>query len=285
MIYQFIDEQRASHSIRRLCHGLNVSPSGYYAWHRRLDGPRHLVNQALLVHIRAIHATTRKTYGSPRIHAELRARGWYVNRKRVARLMRLNQIRARHKRKYHVTTKVDPRLPVAPNLLAQDFRANTPNQKWVTDVTFVPTAEGWLYLAAVLDLYSRRIIGWALSANNDTDLVMQALQMAIGRRQPGTGTLHHSDRAKQYGSARYRGVLEAKHFAVSMSGTGNCYDNAPMESFFGTLKTELVERRRYRTREEARQDIVWYIEGFYNATRRHSALGYRSPLEFEQSMA
>jgi putative transposase len=285
MTYAFIEEQRQVHSVRCLCRGLKISASGYYAWRRRPPCKRSLANQALLVHIRAIHAEMRQTYGSPRIHAELRARGLRYNLKRVARLMRLNQIRARHKRKYHVTTKVDPRLPVAPNLLAQDFQASTPNQKWVTDVTFVPTAEGWLYLAAVLDLYSRRIIGWAMSATQNTDLVVNALQMAIGRRQPGRGTMHHSDRGKQYGSARYRGVLDAKHFAVSMSGTGNCYDNAPMESFFGTLKAELIQRRRYRTREEARQDIVWDIEGFYNATRRHSALGYRSPLEFEQSMA
>lgn len=285
MTYRFIDEHRQVYSVRCLCRGLKISASGYYAWRRRLPCKRSLANQALLVQIRAIHAEMRQTYGSPRIHAELRARGLRCNLKRVARLMRLNQVRARHKRKYHVTTKVDPRLPVAPNLLAQDFQASTPNKKWVTDVTLVPTAEGWLYLAAVLDLYSRRIIGWAMSATQNTELVVQALQMAIGRRQPGRGTIHHSDRGKQYGSSRYRDVLDAKHFAVSMSGTGNCYDNAPMESFFGTLKAELIHWRRYRTREEARQDIVCYIEGFYNATRRHSALGYRSPLEFEQSMA
>jgi putative transposase len=285
MTYAFIDEQRQVYSVRCLCRGLKISASGYYAWRRRPPCKRSLANQALLVQIRAIHAEKRQTYGSPRMRAELCARGLRYNLKRVARLMRLNQIRARHKRKYHVTTKVDPKLPVAPNLLAQDFHASTPNQKWVTDVTFVPTAEGWLYLAAVLDLYSRRIIGWAMSATQNTDLVVNALQMAIGRRQPGRGTMHHSDRGKQYGSARYRGVLDAKHFAVSMSGTGNCYDNAPMESFFGTLEAELIHWRRYHTREEARQDIVWYIERFYNARRRHSALGYRSPLEFEQSMA
>jgi putative transposase len=285
MSYTFIDELRAVYPVRHLCRWLQISASSYYAWQRRPLCQRKLMNQILLVHIRAIHAEMRQTYGSPRIHAELRARGLRVNLKRVARLMRLHHIQARHKRKYRVTTKVDPKLPVAPNLLAQDFQANTPNQKWVTDVTYVPTAEGWLYLAAVLDLYSRRIIGWAMSAIQDTDLVVNALQMAIGRRQPGRGTMHHSDRGRQYGSARYRDVLDAKHFAVSMSGTGNCYDNAPMESFFGTLKAELIHWRRYRTREEARQDIVWYIERFYNARRRHSALGYRSPLEFEQSMA
>ena len=187
MTYAFIDEQRQVYSVRCLCRGLKISASGYYAWRRRPPSKRSLANQALLVQIRAIHAEKRQTYGSPRIHAELWARGLRYNLKRVARLMRLNQIRARHKRKYRVTTKVDPRLPVAPNLLAQDFQANTPNQKWVRDVAYVPTAECWLYLAAVLDLYSRRIIGWAMSATQNTDLVVNALQMAIGRRQPGRG--------------------------------------------------------------------------------------------------
>jgi putative transposase len=285
MIYAFIDEQRVNYSVRRLCHGLNVSPSGYYAWQRRPPSQRQLVNQALLVHIRAIHAAMRQTYGSPRIHAELRAHGWRINLKRVVRLMRVYHIQAHHKRKYRVTTQVDRSLPVAPNRLAQHFQADRPNQKWVTDVTCVPTAEGWLYLAAVLDLCSRRIIGWAMSPSNDTALVLCALQMALGRRQPSAHTLHHSDRAKPYASASYREVLDAQHFTASMSGTGNCYDNAPMESFFGTLKVELIHQCRYHTRDEARQDIVEYIEGFYNARRRHSALGYRSPLEFELAMA
>jgi transposase InsO family protein len=234
--------------------------------------------------IRAIHAEMDQTYGSPRIHAELCARGHPCNVKRVARLMRLYRIRARHKRKYRVTTKRDPKLPIAPNLLAQDFQSIAPNQKWLTDITYVPTAEGWLYLAAVLDLYSRRVIGWAMAPQQDTDLVVSALQMAVGRRQPTAGTLHHSDRGSTYASASYQSVLKEQQFKVSMSGTGNCYDNAPMESFFGTLKTELIHERHYLTRDEARQDIVQYIEGFYNAKRRHSALGYRSPLEFEQAM-
>jgi len=169
--------------------------------------------------------------------------------------------------------------------LGRDFRAEAPNQKWLADVTWIATAEGGLYLAAVLDLYSRRIIGWAMAAIHDTDLVMQALQMALGRRQPKAGTLHHSDRGREYTSAEYQSLLALMLFDVSMSRAGNCYDNAPMESFFGTLKAELIYRRRYHTREEPRQDIIQYIEGFYNATRRHSALGYRSPLEFERPMA
>ncbi len=279
-----MDEQRSSYPIRRLCHSLGVSASGYYAWRRRPASRRELANQTLVVQIRAIHAEMHETYGSPRMQAELKARGHGCNRKRVARLMRLYQIRARHKRKYRITTKRDSKLPVAPNVLAQDFHAAAPNQKWLTDVTAVPTAEGWLYLAAVLDLYSRRIVGWAMAPQQDTDLVIDALQMALGRRKPGVGTLHHSDRGSQYASANYQSVLASEQFNVSMSGTGNCYDNAPMESFFGTLKTELIAQRYYLTREEARQDIVSYIEGFYNAKRRHSALNYHSPLEFEQAM-
>lgn len=284
MIYQFIDEQRSSHSVRRLCQGLRVSASGYYAWRLRPASRRSLTNQTLLVHIRAIHAAVRGVYGSPRIHAELCARGYGYNLKRIARLMRLNHLRARHKRKYRVTTHADPKLPSAPNRLAQDFQAAGPNQKWAADVTCVPTAEGWLYLAVVLDLYSRRLIGWAMATDHNTELVVQALQMALGRRRPGSGTLHHSDRGKPYTSASYRSLLDSQQFQVSMSGTGNCYDNAPVESFFGTLKAELIHGQQYQTRKEARQEIVEYIEGFYNARRRHSALGYRTPREFERPM-
>jgi transposase InsO family protein len=176
---------------------------------------------------------------------------------------------------YRVTTQVNAKLPVAPNQLAQQFQASVPNEKWVSDITYIWTREGWLYLAGVMDLYSRRIVGWALAA----------LQMAIGRRHPPAGTVHHSDRGSQYASAQYHAVLQAHHFTVSMSGTGNCFDNAALESFFGTLKAERIHRQPYQTRDQARQDIVAYIEGFYNVTRRHSTLGYRSPLEFEQASA
>lgn len=285
MIYPFIEAARSHYPVRRICRSLGVSPSGYYAWRQRPPSRRALANQALLVQIRAIHAETHQRYGSPRIHAELQARGVVCNRKRVARLMRLHHLQARHQRRYHRSTQADPRVPAAPNRLAQAFQATAPNQKWLTDVTSIPTGEGWLYLAAVVDLYSRRVIGWALAAQNDTPLVLRALELALGRRQPEAGTLHHSDRGAPYTSAAYQRVLQARQLVVSMSGTGNCYDNAPMESFFATLKTELISHRRYRTRAEARQDIVDYVEGFYNARRRHSALGYRSPLEFEQSTA
>ena len=199
--------------------------------------------------------------------------------------MRLHHLRGRHERKYRVTTKVNPKLPVASNQLAQQFQASAPNEKWVGDITYLWTREGWLYLAVVMDLYSRRIVGWAVASTQDTTLVLAALQMAIGRRQPPAGLLHHSDRGSQYASAQYQAVLQAYRFTVSMSSTGNCFDNAAMESFFGTLKAELINCQGYQTRDQARQDIVSYIEGFYNATRRHSALGYRSPLDFERAIA
>jgi putative transposase len=223
---------------------------------------------------------------SPRMHAELVARGQPCSVNRVARLMRLNHLPARHKRPYHPkTTCPDPTRPVVPNRLAQDFTAEAPNQKWVGDITYIPTGQGWLYLAAVLDLHSRRIVGWALDETMTTDLVRAALEMALGRRQPAAGLVHHTDRGSQYTSADYQALLKIRGLVASLSGTGRCYDNAPMESFFGTLKAELIYRTIYATRAAARQDIVSYIEGFYNATRRHSALGYRSPLDFERAMA
>ncbi len=285
MISQFIDAHRTAYPVTRLCRTLGVSPSGYYAWRQRPPSPRTWANQRLVSHMRVIHREVHETYGSPRMHAELVARGLPCNVKRVARLMRLHHLQARHKRKYRVTTKVKAKLPVAPNQLAQQFHASRPNEKWVSDITYVWTREGWLYLAVVMDLYSRRIVGWALARTQETPLVVAALQMAIGRRHPPAGTVHHSDRGCQYASGQYQAVLQAHHFRVSMSGTGNCFDNAAMESFFGTLKAERIHRQCYQTRDQARQDIVSYIEGFYNVTRRHSTLGYRSPLEFEQASA
>ena len=285
MIYQFIDAHRADYPVTRLCRTLGVSPSGYYAWRQRPLNARTIANQRLLTHMRAIHAEVQETYGSPRMHAELIARGLSCNVKRVARLRCRHHLRARHTRKYRVTTQVNAKLPIAPNHVAQQFQASRPNEKWVSDITYVWTREGWLYLAVVMDLYSRRIVGWALARTQETTLVVAALQMAIGRRQPPFGTVHHSDRGSQYASAQYQAVLQAHHCTVSMSGTGNCFDNAAMESFFGTLKAERIHCQRYQTRDQARQDIVSYIEGFYNVTRRHSTLGYRSPLEFEQASA
>jgi transposase InsO family protein len=286
MIYAYIDEQRVNVSVVRLCHALGVSTSGYYAGRQRGPSQRALANEALLVHLRAIRVEMRETYGSPRLHAELVARGQPCSVNRVARLMRLNHLAARHKRPYHPkTTCPDPTRPVMPNRLAQDFTADAPNQKWLGDITYIPTGQGWLYLAAVLDLHSRRIVGWALDTTMTTDLVRAALEMALGRRQPAAGLVHHTDRGSQYTSTDYQALLKKHGLLVSLSGTGHCYDNAPMESFFGTLKAELIYRTTYTTRAAARQDIVSYIEGFYNATRRHSALGYRSPLDFERAMA
>ena len=286
MIYAYIDEQRVSVPVIRLCHALGVSTSGYYAGRHRGPSQRDRANETLLVHLRAIRAETRETYGSPRMQVELVQRGQPCSVNRVARLMRLHHLAARHKRPYlPKTTCTDPTRPVVPNRLAQDFTAEAPNQKWLGDITYIPTMEGWLYLATVLDLYSRRIVGWALDQTMTTDLVCSALDMALGRRQPAVGLLHHTDRGSQYTSLAYQAVLTTHGVVASLSGTGYCYDNAPMESFFATLKTELISRTTYATRAAARQDIVGYIEGFYNATRRHSALGYRSPLDFERARA
>ncbi len=245
MIYRFVDDHRRKYPVTRLCRTLGVSPSGYYAWRQRPPSARAEANQRLVTHMRLIHQEVHETYGSPRMQAELVARGLPCNVKRVARLMRVHHLRARHKRKYRVTTKVNPKLPVAPNQLAQHFQARAPNEKWVSDLTYIWTREGWLYLAVVMDLYSRRILGWALAQRQDTPLVLAALQMAIGRRQPPAGLLHHSDRGSQYASLQYQAVLQAHRFTVSMSGTGNCFDNAALESFFGTLKAELINYPSY----------------------------------------
>jgi transposase InsO family protein len=285
--YTFIAAHGRAFPIRRLCVVLGVSPSGYYAWRRRAPSRRALADAVLEVHVRAVFAASQQTYGSPRVHAELLAQGKRCGRNRVARLMRLAHLRARAKRRYRppTTTQVDTALPVAPNRLARDFTASALNGKWLCDITYVPTDEGWLYLAVVLDLFSRRIVGWHLDDTLETSLALNALCLALGRRQPPAGLLHHSDRGCQYASADYQAVLTAHHVVVSMSRTGNCYDNAAMESFFATLKCELIHHCHYATRDEARHSIVAYIEGFYNATRRHSALGYLSPAEFERQAA
>jgi len=284
MKYAFVDEHRARYPVERLCRTLEVTAGGYYAWRRRLPNQRAEANQALLVHIRASHARSQRTYGSPRVHADLLAQGERCSRKRVARLMRQAGLQARPRRRFQPkTTQVDPRLPMAPNRLQRPFQAGQPNQTWLSDITYIATAEGWLYLAVVLDLYSRRVVGWAMDSHLETPLVLAALHLALGRRQPPATLLHHSDRGSQYASAAYQAALVACQAQASMSRAGNCYDNAPMESFFATLKVERVHQCRYKTRVEARQDIVAYIEGFYNPTRRHSALGYRSPMEFEQA--
>jgi transposase InsO family protein len=269
-------------SVTRMCKALNVSPSGYYAWRNRPVSAREMANQELVKRIEAVYNESYETYGSPRIYRELEAQGVACSENRVARLMRLRGLRAKQVRRYKSTTKRNKKHPVAPNLLKRDFGADRPDQKWLTDITYIPTREGWLYLAAVLDLYARRIVGWAMSDRITADLTIRALKMAIRQRQPGAGLIHHSDQGSQYTDSTYQVLLKEHGFQVSMNGVGTWYDNAPMESFFGTLKGELVHHRVYDTRDEARPDLFFYIEAFYNQRRRHSSLGYLSPLDYEQ---
>jgi len=267
-----------------MCRVLRVSASGYYAWRSCSPSLRHSQDTALLAEIRRVHERSRQTYGSPRIHAELRAQGTLCNHKRIERLMRQHHIRARQVRRFRRTTDSLPSLPVAPNRLNQEFHATSPNQVWTADITYLDTAEGWLYLATVLDLYSRRIVGWAMAEHMETSLVRDALQMALTQRQPVAGLLHHSDRGCQYASADYQAVLTTHGVECSMSRRGNCYDNAVHESFFGTLKSECADAR-FASRTVARQCVFEYIEVWYNRQRRHSTLGYLSPAEFEQVRA
>jgi len=281
--YQFIADYREEFEITVMCRVLAVSRSGYYAWRKRPTSPRKMADQELSQQIKEIHQQSRQTYGSPRIQAELAENGINCGAKRVARLMRDEELSAKQSRKFKVsTTDSAHNYPVAPNRLNQDFNASRPNEKWLTDITYIPTAEGWLYLAVVLDLYSRRIVGWAMSDSLERQLVIAALQMAINTRQPPPGLLHHSDRGSQYASDDYQALLTKYQMQGSMSRKGNCYDNAPTESFFGTLKTELVHHCHYQTQAEAKTDLFEYIEVFYNRSRRHSALHYQSPVNYEK---
>ena len=275
---------KGHYSIRSLCLNLDVSPSGYYDWHRRrrCPGPRAAQELTLSHQIQAIHVQSRRTYGSPRILMELRKQGHRHGRNRIARLMQQQGLYGRQQARYRVlTTDSNHNEPIAPNHLAQAAKASAANQIWVADITYIETQEGWLYLAAILDLYSRRIVGWAMSERIDTRLVLQALTMAVAHRGPPANLLFHSDRGVQYASADYRHALARAGLIASMSRRGNCYDNAVMESFWSTLKLELVYRRRFATRSEARNEIFHYIESFYNRQRAHSSLDYQSPVDFE----
>jgi putative transposase len=282
MRFRFIEDHRADYPVRIMCGALDVSPAGYYAWRSRLESPRSAANRELLDHIRRVHRDTRGRYGSPRIHVELQAQGRGVSRGRIERLMRRHGIRAVMARPRRVRT-TDSRHdhPIAPNLLNRNFSAAAPNRVWLTDITYVETDQGWLYLAAVMDLYSRRIIGWAMDDHLRTELPLAALNMAISTRRPGPNLIHHSDRGVQYASADYRTALQSASMQASMSRRADCWDNAPMESFFHTLKTEQVYHQHYATRSQAKSDIFAYIEGFYNRTRRHSSIGYKTPIEIE----
>ena len=272
------------YSIPRLCAALAVSPNGYYAWQQRQDKPgrRAQADQVLLGQLQTLHADSRQTYGSPRLQAVLRQQGKAHGRGRIARLMRLGGLVGRQKRRYRVrTTDSNHDQPIAPNRLAHAAVPMAPNQQWVADVTYIDTGEGWLFLAGVLDLYSRQIVGWAMSPDNNTALVLQAWTMARQHRQPPAGLLFHSDRGSQYASADFRQALQQAGANPSMSRAGNCYDNAAMESFWSTLKLELIYRRQFATRAQARRQIFDYIEVFYNRQRLHSALHYRCPVDFE----
>lgn len=269
--------------VKAMCCVLGVSRSGYYAWRNRPESQRAQANERLLERIRAEYQLSRKTYGSPRIHAALQRKGITCSRKRVARLMRLDHIAARRaRRRIPRTTQRDPNTVPAPNLLNQDFSSPAPDRKWVTDITYIDTAEGWLYLAVVLDLFSRRVVGWAMDEHMETSLVQQAWSMAIWQRCPSVALLHHSDQGSQYTSEAYQQSLAVHHCQVSMSRAGNCFDNAAMESFFSTLKTECANQQ-FDTRAQARTAIFEYIEAWYNRQRLHSSLGYLSPAEFERN--
>ena len=275
---------KTEHAILTLCQLLKVSPSGFYAWQQRRDqpGPRALANQTLTGQITTVFAESRQTYGSPRVQQALRQQGCHHGRNRIARLMRTAGLCGRQQGRYRVqTTDSNHDHPIAPNHLAEVPQATAPNQIWVMDITYIPTGEGWLYVAAVLDRYSRKIVGWAMSHRIDTHLVLQALAMALWHRQPPAKLLCHSDRGVQYAAADYRHALTRAGLIASMSRKGNCYDNAAMESFWSTLKWELVYRRAFATHQQARTEIFDYIECFYNPKRLHSALNFRSPVDFE----
>ncbi len=282
MKYSFMAAQAGLCQVKRMCGLLGVTRSGYYAWKARKPGTRAEANQRLVAMIEQEHQHSRKTYGSPRLQVVLQRKGVICGRNRVARLMRLHGITACPRRRYRpVTTQRQPGAVPAPNWLNQDFFASAPNQKWVSDFTYIATQEGWLYLAVVLDLFSRKVIGWAMSPKMDTALVETALRMALVGRRPPAGWLHHSDQGSQYTAATYRQCLQSALAQLSMSGAGNCYDNAVIESFFGTLKTECVTAP-FRSRSQARTIIFEYLEVWYNRQRLHSTLGYHSPVDFEQ---
>ena len=273
----FIHDHVADFPVQVMCELLGVSRGGYYAWAGRAESARAADDRTLAAEIRAAYEASRGRYGSPRVHAELRARGRRIGRKRVARLMRGMGLAARRRRRFRRTTDSRHAFPIAPNLLERNFTAEAPDRVWLADLTYIWTAQGWLYLAAVLDLYTRRVVGWAMADHLRHELTLAALDMAIVRQRPAPGLVHHADRGVQYAAHGYRARLRRHGMVCSMSRKGDCWDNAPMESFFATLKGELVEAAEYDTRDEARADLFQYIEGFYNRRRLHSGLGHLTP--------
>ena len=285
MTFRFIDAHQDQWPVRLLCETLEVSPAGYYAWRRRPRSAQQQWQDTLLVEMRAIHTQFKARYGSPRMHKELVARGHDCCVNTVARLMRDHGIVAKTARKFRVTTTDSNHdLPVADNLLDRQFNPSEANEVWLADITYIPTREGWLYLAAVEDLFSRMVVGWSMAESMESRLVVDALEMAVQRRLPEEGLLAHSDRGSQYASEHYQLLLARHGIACSMSRRADCWDNAPMESFFASLKKELVHDADFATRAEARAALFEYIEVFYNGQRRHSSLGYVSPTEYEQSV-
>lgn len=282
MKYAFIKSHLVQYPIQVSCRVLGATRAGYYRWLKGSDSKQSIRRDAVLEEIRSIHDGSRGTYGSPRVRRELKKKGTHINHKTVETIMQKHGIRAKRRKKFKVTTDSKHNLPIAENLLQRQFHVDEPNQAWVSDITYVSTAEGWLYLATFIDLYSRKVLGWSMSARINTDLVLDAFRMALSKRGTKVTPLVHSDRGSQYASDAFRAELEFRGCLQSMSRKGNCWDNAVAESFFGTLKTEMVHHEKFRTRQEAKQKIFEYIEVFYNRQRLHSTLNYVSPEEFEE---
>ena len=282
MKFAIIAELSNRYPVKALCQMLQLSRSGYYSWRKRRPGRRKQESAQLLKRIRAVYEHSRSTYGYRRVYAALVSSGIGCGIHRVRRLMQQNGLRAKRKHRYITTTVSRHRFPIAPNRLARNFSATAANQKWATDITFVPTHEGWLYLCIIMDLYSRLVVGWAMEPFLNRDLGLKALRMALSSRQPSPGLLHHSDRGVQYANNDYQQLLTNQMAIPSMSRTGNVYDNAPMESFFATLKRELIHFRNYHTRDEAKTEIFEFIEVFYNRQRLHSALNYHTPADYDK---
>ena len=280
--YRFVEREKANHPVATMCRVLGVSPSGYWAWSKRPPSARARSDAELTERIRQIHQASRGTYGMPRIHAELRDTGTHCSRKRVARLMREDGLEGVHRRRSARTTVQDRDTAPAPDLVERMFGASCPNALWVADITYIPTWQGFLYLAVVLDAFSRRVVGWSMAGHLRTELILGALDMAISVRSPSAGLIHHSDRGTQYTSIAFGRRCRDAGIALSMGSTGDCFDNAMAESFFASLETELIDRTSFRTRADARLAVFDYIEAFYNPHRRHSAIGYLSPAEFER---
>lgn len=282
MSFGFIEAEKASFPISRMCRVLGVSQSGFFAWRDRPACHRQRQDMVYLAHVRTAFTLSNGSYGSPRMHRDLIDDGHEIGRHRVARLMRQNGLVARQKRRFKRTTDSEHAWPVAPNLFDQDFAAEGPDQKWGADISYIWTAQGWLYLAVVIDLYSRKVVGWATSDRLKRALALDALKRALASRNPAPGLIHHSDRGSQYCSVDYQAALRKRKILISMSGRGNCYDNSMVETFFKTIKSELIWTTAWQTRWQAENAIARYIDGFYNPVRRHSSLGYLSPIAFER---